>query len=171
MRLAVETADPREAGVREALEEVQAACRELARLTTLDEVANQALEIALTLTRSSVAFLGLTDETGDYERVFSRYADAAQKGSPGETERLIASASQAEHASICGEALTAGGETIGMIGVARDSSYPDVQRHVLAILANQVASSVQIATLRGRRQEMVDTLVNLRAEMERSEKE
>jgi signal transduction histidine kinase len=171
MRLAVETADPREAGVREALEEVQAACRELARLTTLDEVANRALEIALALTRSSVAFLGLTDETGDYERVFSRYADEAHSGSPGETERLIASASQAEHASICGEALTAGGETIGMIGVARDSSYPDVQRHVIAILANQVASSVQIATLRGRRREMVDTLVNLRAEMERSEKE
>jgi signal transduction histidine kinase len=171
MRPAVETADPLELGVREALEGVQAACLELARLTELDEVAERALELALHLTRSSVAFMGLTDETGDYERVFSRYADAAHTAARGEAERLIASASTPEHPSILGEALIAGGETIGMIGVARDSTYPDMQRQALAIFANQVASSVQIARLRGRRQEMVDTLVNLRAEMERSEKE
>jgi signal transduction histidine kinase len=171
MRPAVETADPLEAGVPEALEEVQAACLELARLTELDEVARHALTLALALTRSSVAFMGLTDETGDYERVYSRYADVSHSPQRGETERLIAAASATEHPSILGEALTAGGETIGMIGVARDSTYADVQRQALAILANQVASSVQIARLRGRRQEMVDTLVNLRADMERSEKE
>jgi signal transduction histidine kinase len=171
MRPAVETADPLELGVREALEGVQAACLELARLTELDELADRALELALHLTRSAVAFMGLTDETGDYERVFSRYADAAHRAARGEAERLIASASKPEHSSILGEALIAGGETIGMIGVARDSTYPDMQRQALAIFANQVASSVQIARLRGRRQEMVDTLVNLRAEMERSEKE
>jgi signal transduction histidine kinase len=58
-----------------------------------------------------------------------------------------------------------------MIGVSRDSTYTDLQRQSLAIFANQVASSVQIARLRRRRLEMVDTLVNLRAEIERSEKE
>ena len=170
-RPAVETADPLEAGVRGALEVVHAACLELARLTDHDEVADRALELALTLTRSSVAFMGLTDETGDYEHVFSRHVDASRRAPRGETERLIASAPSTEHPSIHGEALTAGGETIGMIGVSRESTYSDVQRQALAIFANQVASSVQIARLRGRRQEMVDTLVNLRAEMERSERE
>ena len=167
----METADPQEAGVREVLEEVQAACLELARLAEPDEVAGRALELALTLTRSTVAFMGLTDESGDYEHVYSRYADESHRAPRGEAERLIASALDPEHSSILGEALTAGGEAVGMIGVARDSTYPDAQRQALAILANQVASSVQIARLRARRQEMVDTLVNLRAEMERSEKE
>ena len=58
-----------------------------------------------------------------------------------------------------------------MIGVARELNYTQMHRHVLGILANQVAASVQIARLNGRRQEMVDTLVNLRADLERTEKE
>ena len=171
MKPAVETADPLEAGEREELDELQAACLELARLTELDEVADSALESALSLTRSSVAFMGVTGETGDYEHVYSRYADPSHRAPREVAERFIDSASSTEHPSIVGEALTAGGETIGMIGVSRDSSYSDLQRQVLAILANQVASSIQIARLRQRRKEMVDTLVNLRADMERSEQE
>ncbi len=152
-------------GYGKALEGVHAACLALARLKDLDEVADSALGLALALTRSSVAFMGLTDETGAYERVFSRSADPSQDAPRAETERLIASASSTDHPSICGEALQAGGETIGMIGVSRESTYTDLQRQSLAIFANQVASSVQIARLRRRRQEMVDTLVNLRAEI------
>lgn len=167
----METADPLEVGGREALDGVQAACLELARLTNLDEVAECGLRLALALTRSSVAFMGLTDETGAYERVYSRYADESRTAPRGETERLITSASSTQHQSVHGEALIAGGETIGMIGVARDTTYPDAHGQALGILANQVAASVQIARLRSRRQEMVDTLINLRADIERSEQE
>jgi len=76
----VATADPLEVGVREALEAVQAACLELARLKDLDDIAQTALGLALSLTKSSVAFIGLSDESGAYERVYSRSADSSVSG-------------------------------------------------------------------------------------------
>jgi signal transduction histidine kinase len=168
---AVETAGQHEVGVREALEEVQAACRELARLKSVDEVADVAMARALSLTRSSVAFMGVTDEAGSYERVYSRSADTSRRAVPGEAERLIAGEMSSSNPAVCARLLEAAGETVGMIGVARELPYTQVQRHILAILANQVAASVEIALLRGRRQEMVDTLINLRSDLERTERE
>jgi signal transduction histidine kinase len=167
----VTTADPREASVREALEAVQAACLELARLKDLDEIAQSALESALSLTKSSVAFMGLSDARGAYEKVWSRSADASATGQREEAEKLIASATSSSHPSIWGQPLVAGGETIGMIGVARGLSYSDFQRQAFATFAGQVASSMQAALLRQKRQDMVDALVNLRADLERTEKE
>ena len=167
----METADPLEIGVQRALEDVQAASVELARLKDLDEVAEAALGMALNLTKSSVAFMGLTDETGAYERVYSRSLEA-QSGAPREeTERLITAANSSANPSICGEPLVAGGETIGTIGVARGLSYPRLQRQLFGVFANQVAGAIQVALLRRRRQEMVEALINLRAEVERSERE
>jgi len=157
--------------MQKALEDIQAASVQLARLNDLDEVAESALGLALALTRSSVAFMGLTDETGAYERVYSRSADDSAGTPREETERLIAAASSSAHPSISGEPLVAGGETIGMIGVARGSTYPKFQRQLFGVFANQVAASMQVALLRRRRQEMIQALVNLRAEVERSEKE
>jgi signal transduction histidine kinase len=115
--------------------------------------------------------MGLTDETGAYERVYSRAADASSDTPREETERLITAATSSANPSISGEPLVAGGETIGMIGVARGSTYPKFQRQLFGVFANQVAASIQVALLRRRRQEMVQALVNLRAEVERSEKE
>jgi signal transduction histidine kinase len=167
----VATADQHEVGVREALEEVQAACRELARLKDVDEIAEQAMVNALALTRSSVAFMGLTGEAGAYERVYSRSADLSRTSAPGEAERLIAGEPSSSNPAVSARLLEAAGEHLGMIGVARELPYTQVHRNVLAILANQVAASVQIAFLRGRRQEMVDTLINVRSDLERTEKE
>jgi signal transduction histidine kinase len=167
----VETADPLEVGVPKAFEDIQAASVKLARLNDLDDVAETALELALALTKSSVAFMGLTDETGAYERVFSRSADASADPRRDETERLIKSANTGSSASICGEPLVAGGETLGMLGVARGSTYPRFQRQIFSVLAHHVAASIQVALNRKRRQEMIQALVNLRAEVERTEQE
>lgn len=168
---AVETADQSDVGVTEALEEVQAAGQELARLKDVDEIAELALGLALSLTRSSVAFLGLTGGAGSYDHVYSRSADASRTALPDEAERLVAGGISSSNPVVCSKPLEAAGETVGMIGVARELNYTQMNRHVLGILANQVAASVQIARLNGRRQEMVDTLVNLRADLERTEKE
>jgi len=167
----VETADPHEVGVQKALEDIQAASVELARLKDLDEVAESALRLALTLTKSSVAFMGLTDKTGSYERVYSRSADASADPRREETERLITSANSGSNPSVAGEPLVAGGETIGMIGVARGSTYPQFQRRIFSVIAQHVAASIQVAMAVRRRQEMVQALVNLRAEVERSDQE
>jgi signal transduction histidine kinase len=163
------TAEPQEVGLREALEGIQAASVELARLNDVDAVAECALGFALTLTKSSVAFIGLVDETGAYEEVYSRMADTSRTSSRNESERLLASAASNTSRSICGVPLEAGAEALGMIGVASNRNFTDFQRQALAILANEVASSLQIALLRRRRQEMIDTLVNLRADVERTE--
>src|SRR5258706_40953 len=164
---AAETADQPDVGVREALEEVQAACRDLARLKDVDEIAEMALGLALSLTRSTVVFMGLTDQSGSYEHVYSRSADASRKAPPDEAERLIAGGVSASNPAVCAKLLEAAGETVGMIGVARELNYTQLHRQVLGILASQVAASVQSAQLRMRRQEMVDTLINLRADLER----
>ncbi|HKB34628.1 MAG TPA: GAF domain-containing sensor histidine kinase [Candidatus Dormibacteraeota bacterium] len=167
----METADEHEVGVREALEEVQAACRELARLKGVDEIAELAMTHALALTRSSVAFMGLTDDAGSYERVYSRAADTSRTSMPDEAQRLIAGETSSSNPVVSARLLEAAGEHLGMIGVARELPYTQVHRNILAILASQVAASVQIAFLRGRRQEMVDTLINVRSDLERTEKE
>src|SRR5258706_3004881 len=168
---AAETADQPDVGVREALEEVQAACRDLARLKAVDEIAEMALGLALSLTRSTVVFMGLTDQSGSYEHVYSRSADASRKAPPDEAERLIAGGVSASNPAVCAKLLEAAGETVGMIGVARELNYTQLHRQVLGILASQVAASVQSAQLRMRRQEMIDTLINLRADLERTEKQ
>src|SRR5258706_7573217 len=167
---AAETADQPDVGVREALEEVQAACRDLARLKAVDEIAEMALGLALSLTRSTVVFMGLTDQSGSYDHVCSRSADASRKAPPDEAERLIAGGVSASNPAVCAKLLEAAGETVGMIGVARELNYTQLHRQVLGILASQVAASVQSAQLRMRRQEMIDTLINLRADLERTEK-
>jgi signal transduction histidine kinase len=167
----VETADPLEVRESDALERVQAAGLELARLQDLEEIAQAALGMALALTQSSVAFMGLSDETGAYAQVYSRSSTGSQDVRREETETLIASAGSSAHPSICAAQLEAGGESIGTIGVYGGSSYSNRQRRILAIFANQVASAIQIARLKRRRQEMVDTLINLRADLERTERE
>jgi signal transduction histidine kinase len=165
----LETADPLDVGVEDVLEAIQAASLELARLEDPDAVAHGALGLALELTKSSVAFMGLHDESGKYEHVYSRSADASQPAPRDETLSLIATADSHAKQSICGEPLMAGNETLGMIGVARPSRYTEVQRRAFSIFATHVASSLQIAELRRRRQGMISALVNLRADVERTE--
>src|SRR5260370_35575869 len=58
-----------------------------------------------------------------------------------------------------------------MIGVAGGNVYSVIQRRALGILANQVAAALEIFSLQQRRQELVDALVNLRADLDRSEKQ
>src|SRR5258708_29886732 len=139
----------------------------MARLKELDEIAQSALGSALSLTKSSVAFLGLTDAGGAYDRVYSRSADSSVVAQREEAEKLIASAASSSHPSIWGHPLMCGGETIGMIGVARGLGYSDFQRHAFATFAGQVASSIQAAVLRQKRQDMVEALGKPRRDPER----
>jgi signal transduction histidine kinase len=167
----VETADPLEVRQGEALERVQAASRELSRLNDPDELAQAALRLAIALTDSSVAFIGLTGETGGFETVYSRSATANQSIPRQEAESLIASAASGSSPAVAAELLEAGSEALGTIGVSRATTFSNLDRQAFALFAHQVASSIQLARLRHHRQEMVDTLINLRADLERTEKE
>lgn len=181
-----------EAGFWDLLEAFQAVSAELARHKDVPEIADSALGLALDLMKSSVAFIGLVDDAGERTHVFSRAADPSEPVPGDEIERLAAAADGglgviAESAesgwsratdpasrsvrSYCGEPLKVGGKVLGTIGVASATGYTAVQRRAFAVFAGQVAAALEIAQLLKRRQEMVDTLVNVRSELDRSEKQ
>jgi signal transduction histidine kinase len=171
-----------EAGFWEQFETFQSVSVDLARLRDLDQVAERALELALQLTRSTIAFLALVDDSGERKQVYTRAASPTQALEAGEIEEMVARAATAGSPvagtsptrdpslrSFFGQPLMAGGRTVGMIGVVNESGYGAVQRRAFSLFANQLAAAIEIARLHQRRQEMVDALVNLRADLDRSE--
>lgn len=178
-----------EAGHVDPLEAFQGAAEELGHFKTVPEVAEAALKLTLELTRSSVAFLAVADESGASRRIFSRAYSPIERVTDADIERLLAtvpsgdgitagawtspSESQASPSlrSTCVRPLEAGGESVGMIGIANPAGYTAVQLQTFNLLAQQVASALAIARLTERRQEMVDALVNLRADLDHSERQ
>lgn len=179
-----ETASQLESGVWDLLDGFQSVSSELARHTSVAEIAETSLWFALELTKSSIAFIGLSDETGRPDRVFSKTVDGSDALPPDEIEKLFAAArasssprSAATHLgpspafrSYCGRELIAGGQTVGMMGVASSTGHTAVQQRAFAVLSNQVAAALAIAQLYELRKQMIDTLVNLRGDIDRLEK-
>ena len=179
----METVDELESGFWEQFETFQSVSIDLARFRDLDQVAERALELALDLTKSSVAFLALVDDAGDRKQVYSRAANPARELNVEEVDMMIARAtdlaerpeaytpraSDPAPGSFFGQTLQAGGRTIGVIGVVSEAGYTAVQRRAFSLFANHLAAAIEIARLHQRRQEMVDALVNLRADLDRSE--
>lgn len=153
-------------------------------------MAEAALKVAVRLTRSVVAFLAVYDDDGEGKRIFSTTSETGRMMvSDDDIERIFAAASSLDGSvknpgwggpaavtapairSTCSETLQAGGSTIGTIGVASPNGYTAAQQRTFAIFANQVAAALAVAQQHERREEMIDTLVNLRADLDRSEKQ
>jgi signal transduction histidine kinase len=162
-----------DAGYGDVLASLEAAAAEVGRYRTVPEVAGAALSLALDLTGSDVAFLAVLDEDGEGKRVFSGAADHQQRISQEEIEKLFADEGGASQTlrSTSSRTLRVGGRAIGLFGVARPLGYTAMQNRVFALLAGQVAVAIAGARQNERRQEMVDALVNLRADLDRSEKQ
>ena len=171
----MKTAGYSETGLWDRLEAFAKVAAGLTGSQDLSRAADQALQLALELTGASVAFIGLVDDAGARQQVYSRAADPARSVTGDEINRLFAAGANRSPDSgpdaYCGLPLRAGGKVIGMIGVAGGKTYSAVQRRALGILANQVAAALEIFRLQQRRQELVDALVNLRADLDRSEKQ
>ncbi|HSS93984.1 MAG TPA: GAF domain-containing protein [Candidatus Dormibacteraeota bacterium] len=181
----METAGYSETGLWDRLEAFQSASADIAGSQNLEQVADQALQLALELTGADVAFIGLDDDAGGgRQQVFSGAADPNRSISGDEIERLFATASGTPGSArvsaqmpdpglsaYVGMPLKAGGKVIGMMGVAGGSVYSVVQRRALGTLANQVAAALEISRLQSRRRELVEALINLRADLDRSEKQ
>ena len=164
-----------EAGFWEQFEAFQSVSLELAGYLELDQVAERALDLALALTKSSTAFIALVDEGGARKQVYSRSANPSETLPDSEIETLVESrgrvADPGLSSSFCGQTLQAGGRSLGMIGVVNRAGFTAVQRRGFSLFANQLAAAIEIARLHQRRQEMVDALINLRAELDRSEEQ
>ena len=182
--LSLETAGQSETGLWDRLEAFQSVSAGIAGAQDLEGVADEALKLALELAGASVAFIGLVDDAGSRQQVFSRASDPARSVTGDEIEGLFAaaatemrSATSTVHkpvpdlSSYYGLPLKVGGKVIGVMGVAGGGVYTVVQRQGLDILGNQVAASVEIFWMQQRRQELVEALVNMRADLDRSEKQ
>ncbi len=179
----METAGYSETGLWDRLEAFQAVSAEIAGAQDIAEVADRALQLALELTGAGVAFIASLDDAGNRQQVYSRAADPSLSVTGDEIDRLFAAASIGSSPksaarmpdpglnAYVGLHLKAGGRVIGMLGVAGGSVYTVVQRSALTILANQVGAALEISRLQQRRQELVEALVHMRAELDRSEKE
>ena len=179
----MDTAGQSETGLWDRLEAFQSISADIAGAGDLSRVADHAMQLALELTGTSVAFIGLVDDSGKRHQVFTRSADPSRSISGDDIERLFAAATDNSSpsgaarmplpglSSYVGLALIAGGKFIGIMGVAGGGVYTVVQRRALAILANQVAAAMEILRLQQRRQELVEALVNVRADLDRSEKQ
>jgi signal transduction histidine kinase len=180
----LETTGHSEVAVWDRLEAFQAVSADMAGAQDIAELADKALRLALDLTGASVAFIGLVDEAGNRQDVYSRAAAEGSSMTGDQIDKLFAAAtkraSPARRAPLVpdhglndyyGMALKAGGRVVGMMGVAGGSVYTAVQRRAIAILANQVAAAVEMSRLQQRRQELVEALVNTRAELDRSEEQ
>jgi signal transduction histidine kinase len=148
------------------------------------ELADKALRLALELTGATVAFIGLVDDAGNRQEVYSRAAGVEPSMTGDQIDALFAAARRPSNRTrraplvpdhglndYVGTPLKAGGKVIGMMGVAGGSVYTVVQRRAFAILANQVAAAIEMSRMHQRRQELVEALVNMRAELDRSEQQ
>ena len=117
------------------------------------------------ITRAEAPSEALTEDQID------RFVERA-KSAPATMDGHAAGASRhldAIQSSFFSQMLQAGGRTIGVIGAVNSAGFTAVQRRSFSLFANQLATAIEIARLHERRQEMVDALVNLRAELDRSE--
>ena len=129
----METVSRVEADFWEQFEAFQFVSVDLARFRDLDEVAERALELALELTRSSVAFIALVDDTGDRKQVYTRAANPADAPTEDQIDSLVENSGptrasmdgqdgvprrvETPQGTFFSQALQAGGRMIGMIGV------------------------------------------------------
>jgi signal transduction histidine kinase len=179
----LETAGYSETGLWDRLEAFQTVSAGIAGAPDLAGISQEALKLAIELSGATVAFIGLFDDAGNRQQVWSRAADPSRSPSGDEIDRLFTAAVNASSPrsaarmpdpglnTYVGLPLKVGGRDVGMLGVAGGNVYTVVQRRALAILANQVASALEVSRLQQRRQELVEALVNMRAELDRSESE
>ena len=180
----METAGLSEAALWDRLEAFQTVSSDMAGTKDPAELANHALRLALELTGAAVAFIGLVDDAGNRQEVYSRAADSGTSMTRQQVDEMFAAAGKPSNPTrraplvpdhglndYVGMPLKAGGKVIGMMGVAGGSVYTLVQRRAIAILANQVAVAMEMSSLQQRRQELVEALVNMRADLDRSEQQ
>jgi signal transduction histidine kinase len=162
-----------DAGYGDVLGSLHSASVELGKYRTVPEVAEAALSLVLDMTKSSVAFLALLDDDGEEKNVFSRATDPLDHRTSDEIEMMFAPdpAVPPGIRSTALQDLEVAGRTIGMVGVASPTGYTALQQRMFHLVAGQIALALAFAQQGERRQKMVDTLVNLRADLDRSERQ
>jgi signal transduction histidine kinase len=181
----METLTRQEGGSGERVDALADGARALAAAQDWSQIAERALALALDLTGASIAFIGLNDDSGGGRHVYSKAAGPSAQPSDDEIDDLIAASTTLRNTpdvagnglgtsameSSYSQPLVAGGRAIGTMGVVKESGFAAGERAAFGVVAAQVAAAFEIGRLSQRRQEMVDALVNMRADLDRSEKQ
>src|SRR5581483_4494470 len=144
-----------------------------AELRDVEGLVGSALDAMLAITRSPLGFIALVDQGGELRLTERSAGDAG--GLNGDSIRTIARSvmdgepARSETSTFMGVPIELAGSVIGMLGVANASAYTPAERQALRIFADHIATAVELARLRHSRRALVETLVNARAELERSE--
>jgi len=141
------TASPFDAALRDVLDRLHAATRELSRAEAPAEVARKAADSVLGLTGSTASVVALGSRDRGYDRLFPGPADRSP--SPGDRAAydLLAAAGfglsdepprDRGRIAAIGAELRAHGQPIGVIAVARQPDYGHIERLALDVFATYV---------------------------------
>src|SRR5258708_10964754 len=156
--LKLETTGHSEAALWDRLDAFQTVSSDMAGTQDPAELADLALRLAIDLTGATVAFIGLVDQAGNHQEVYSRGAGAEPSMTGDQIDALFAATSKppnpARRAPLVpdhglndyvGTPLKAGGKVIGMMGVAGGSVYTVVQRRAVSLLGKQGPAPLQMS--------------------------
>jgi len=138
-----------------------------------DGAIRRALDAALAVTRSPVGFVGLVDESGDTQLVWKR-ADAGADISSDAMRQLALRVLEGDMPAIqsppfIGAQVRESEALLGVLVVASAPAYTAADREALGFIAESMAAGIELSRVRKSRQALVETLVNVRAELELSE--
>jgi len=166
------TASPFDAALRNVLDRLHSATRELGRHEGMPELGERAVDIALALTGSREAVLVVGSAYEGYGQVFSRSAERSRRLAEGDAMRILVAAGiragsppdgrrqagAGGWTATMGSQLRLGDRTVGAIAVARRSDYSDGDRQAMSIFASHLAHAIEAAQLRGRQQALESAL-------------
>jgi signal transduction histidine kinase len=142
-------------------------------ITDVEDAIGRGLEAVMAVTRSPVGFVGLIDKAGEIQLI-SRTADRADISSDlmRQLARRVMEGGQLATPSpaFIGAQLRAGDVLLGVVVVANADAYAATDREALAFFAEHMAAKIELTRVRKSRQSLVETLVNMRAELDLSER-
>jgi signal transduction histidine kinase len=138
-----------------------------------DAIVAGALDALLSVTRAPVAFVALTDESGEL-RVSARASDPALTLSRDAMQTLARTVMHGDPSGVTGPTFMGvpvrlGEDVLGMVGVANAASPSVVELEAMRFFADHIAAVIELARVRDSRKALVETLVNARAQLELSE--
>ena len=140
----------------------------------LDELIGRGVDALLAVTRSPVGFVGLIDTTGQ-TRLIARTADLSGDITQDAMDQLARRVLDGEDKNsatqrFIGAQLRSGDTIFGTVVVANGPAYTRADRQAVAFFAESIVAQIELSRVRKSRQALVETLVNMRAELELSER-
>jgi signal transduction histidine kinase len=148
-------ASPFDAALRDVLDALSTAARDLEAAEDPSEVAQKAADGALRITASAYAVVGLGRPETGYDRVFASTNDRSRPLTDRALAELIPAAGFGPDAgsgrdwmrgAAIGAELRAHGRVIGVIAAGRPSDYGELERTALEIFAGHVALAMVVAS-------------------------